>query len=211
MTRTEYIERLLKFMGGYTDDVIEKILDKLAEYLVNAGEENEAEALARLGTPEVLGMKIVSNNGEIEFAPYEKTSENKVKTTTDAVKEKTKPKKNVKRMIIILGLLVVTSPVWVSISLVILVLLIIFICLSVIVLSAISIGGCAFTVFGVMKLMSFLPIGLMMIGIGLLLLSLSLVFFVPILKLFFKITIDVIYRIFNTIEGIFDKANKAEV
>ncbi len=232
MDRLQYIKRVMPIVSELGEEKADMIMDKIAEYLVNAGEENEAAALNALGIPELFARKFLHTNGDYEIPPFVASAPKKNKAQESrsadnpafseaaadikqpveekkpavderpAVKpertvvnnnmsaasapaqpvQKEKPRYDSKRMWIVLGLLVITSPIWLCFMALFCLIALAFAFAVAAILLAMSVGGVCLTVFGVMRLFSILPVGLVMAGGGLILLGISGVAFIPLLK-----------------------------
>lgn len=224
MNRNDYIKRVLPFLGGFSNEQNDEIMGKIAQYLVDAGEENEEQALDALGMPEALGMKIASEGGSFEIKPYVKKSVSEPataeqKATVDAKKDFStylpesvpRKQKNKKRMAVILGILVITSPLWIAVTVLFLVLGLVLALIVAALLLLMTVGGATATVIGVTKLFSVAPVGLMLTGAGLLLLGIAGLAFIPLLKGSINLTSEVYYDIRDFVKRIIRHANAAEV
>ncbi len=224
MNRNDYIKRVLPFLGGFSNEQNDEIMGKIAQYLVDAGEENEEQALDALGMPEALGMKIASEGGNFEIKPYVKKSASEPatdeqKATVDTKKDFStylpesvpRKQKNKKRMALVLGILVITSPVWIAVTVLFLALGLVLALIVSALLLLMTVGGLVATVIGVTKLFSVAPVGLMLTGAGLLLLGIAGLAFIPLLKGSINLTSEVYYDIRDFVKRIVRHANAAEV
>lgn len=231
MNRNEYIRRVLPFLSGASEETADKVMETIARYLVDAGEENEQAALEALGEPEALGMKIAAQGDSFSIPSFEKpvqtvsteqvqtTSEKPAQTKIDTKKDyssyvpESKPHKikDTKKMALILGVLVLTSPIWGLLTLVFLALGLMLALLVAAVLLTMTVGGGVMIVLGAMKLFSVLPVGLMLTGGGLLLWGIALIAFIPLLRSSIKLTGEVFYDIRDFVARIFRLADSAEV
>ena len=84
MNRNEYIRRVLPFLSSTSEENADKVMDTIAQYLVDAGEENEEAALSALGTPEALGMRIAAQGSSFKFEPFAKPPQLQKKETVQA-------------------------------------------------------------------------------------------------------------------------------
>ncbi len=224
MNRNDYMKRVLPFLGAFSDEQNDVIMGKIAQYLVDVGEENEEQALDALGMPEALGMKIASEGESFEIKPYVKngvseTATTERKPTVDVRKDFStylpeaapRKQKNTKRMAVVLGILVVTSPVWIAVTVLFLALGLVLALLVAAILLLMTVGGAAATVVGVTKLFSVAPVGLMLTGAGLLLLGVAGLAFIPLLKGSINLTSEVFYDIRDFVKRIIRHANATEV
>lgn len=70
MNRNDYMKRVLPVISQLGEEKTDIIMDKIAKYLVDAGEENEAAALNALGVPEVFARRFVHTDGDYEIPPF---------------------------------------------------------------------------------------------------------------------------------------------
>lgn len=230
MNRNEYIRRVLPFLSSTSEENADKVMDTIAQYLVDAGEENEEAALSALGTPEALGMRIAAQGSSFKLEPFAKPPQLQKKETVQAEhkapsqkidtkkdyssyvpESKPRKKKDTKKMALILGVLVITSPIWGLVTLIFLALGLMLSLLVAAALLTMTVGGAVMVVLGAMKLFSILPVGLMLTGAGLLLLGIALIAFLPLLRSSVKLCSEVFYDIREFVARIFRLADSAEV
>lgn len=226
MDRKEYIKRVMPIINELGEEKADMVLDKIAAYLVDAGEENEAAALNALGIPELFARKFTHSGGEYEIPPFsgdprkqsapkpkqqakqesakiiEKAEELPPPETVPAITTPTQPrsepvrkqtaKTDNKKAVIVLALLVLTSPLWLGFMAIFCAIALVFVVAVVIMLLVMTVGGAALTVFGVIRIVSLLPVGLVMIGAGLLLLGLSGIAFIPLLNICLRTLSDTV-------------------
>ena len=252
MDRKEYIKRVMPIIKELGDEKADMVLDKIAAYLVDAGEENEAAALNALGIPELFARKFTHSGGEYEIPPFsgdprkqsaakvkaqakheearpaEKTEEPQPPETAPAAPTQPKytpaqpnyePARNQaaktdnKKAVIVLALLVLTSPLWLGFMAIFCAIALVFVIAVVIMLLVMTVGGAALTIFGVIRIVSLLPVGLVMIGGGLLLLGLSGIAFIPLLNVCLRTLSDTVRDIRVFVKRVISIAfeSKAEV
>lgn len=212
MNRNEYMKRVLPVISVLGEEKTDMIMDKIAAYLVSAGEDNEAAALNALGIPEVFARKFVHTDGAYDIPAFSREARSGEKQEGDQDKgglfthnEKMalKPKPvaqradkydrrasngyDSKRTIILLSLLIITSPIWLCFMALFVLIAFVFTFVVTALLLMMTVGGLALTVFGAIRLVSILPVGLVMTGCGLLLLGLSGIAFMPLLRFSMKL------------------------
>ncbi len=261
MDRKEYIKRVMPIIKELGEEKADIVLDKIAAYLVDAGEENEAAALNALGIPELFARKFIHSGGEYEIPPFsgdprkqsaakpkqqekqestkiiENTEEMPPTETVTAAAATTQPKytptqpkyspqqpkteaasrqaskADNKKAIIVLAILVLTSPLWLGFMAIFCAIALVFVIAVVIMLLVMTVGGAALTVFGIIRIVSLLPVGLIMIGAGLLLLGLSGIAFIPLLNVCLNTLSDTVRDIRVFVKRVISIAfeSKAEV
>ena len=218
MKRNDYIREVLPFLQGLDENSTDKAMGLIADYLVKAGEVNEEAALEALGSPQVLGSKIKQMGADFEITPFDKQTGlggdvkvNKPVKAEAPVKQAPVMKKDVKKMAIILGLLVITSPIWVCVTAVFIILGLAFALIVAALLLIMTLGGVASTVLGVTKLFSVAPVGLVLTGAGLLLLGIAGIAFFPLLRSSIRLVNEITEDIIEFVRKIFRLANSAEV
>ncbi len=245
MDRKEYIKRVMPIINELGEEKADMVLDKIAAYLVDAGEENEAAALNALGIPEPFARKFTHSGGEYEIPPFSGDSrkqsapkpKQQAKQESAKILEKaeelpppeiapaapTQPKyeparkqaakTDNKKAVIVLALLVLTSPLWLGFMAIFCAIALVFVVAVVIMLLVMTVGGAALTVFGVIRIVSLLPVGLVMIGGGLLLLGLSGIAFIPLLNVCLRTLSDTVRDIRVFVKRVISIAfeSKAEV
>lgn len=218
MKRNDYIREVLPFLQGLDENSTDKAMGLIADYLVKAGEVNEEAALEALGSPQVLGSKIKQMGADFEITPFDKQTGlggdvkfNNPVMAEAPVKQAPVMKKDVKKMAIILGLLVITSPIWVCVTAVFIILGLAFALIVAALLLIMTLGGVASTVLGVTKLFSVAPVGLVLTGAGLLLLGIAGIAFFPLLRSSIRLINEITEDIIEFVRKIFRLANSAEV
>ena len=95
MKREEYINQLKTYLSGMPENDMKEALDYYTEYLSEVPDENLDEEIKKLGRPEFLAKQLkseVPNNTQMNFSDKNKNSNSALKITV----------------------LILTSPIWVS-------------------------------------------------------------------------------------------------
>lgn len=215
MNRSEYIKRVLPVISSLGEQKTDMIMDKIAAYLVDAGEENETAAINALGVPEIFARKFLHSDGEYEIPPFvkpeqpepeEKKDHSVFKMPSAPDKSGIDSKGNLK-FALVLVLLVITCPLWAFFFALIAVLALVFAVAVTLLLLIMTVGGVALTVIGVIKLFRVLPVGLMLCGIGLILLGIAAVAFVPLLSNSVRLLCETVKDVFDFVRDTIKRAN----
>ncbi len=216
MNRNEYIKRILPAVSELGDEKTEAVMNKIAAYLVDAGEENEQAALNALGVPEIFAHKFVHTNGEYEIPPFAKPSvhTDKKHDPPNAGTSQKMQKNNggsSGKFYLMLALLVVTSPVWFAFLALFVFIALVYAFAVTAILLLMTVGGAAMTVFGILRLFSILPVGLAMTGAGLALLAVASVGFIPLLNKSVRLFCDTVKDIYMFVSNTIKRANSVRL
>ncbi len=216
MNRNEYIKRILPAVSELGDEKTEAVMNKIAAYLVDAGEENEQAALNALGVPEIFAHKFVHTNGEYEIPPFVKPSAHNEKKHDPVKNEPTEEvqKKHAGssgKFYLMLALLVVTSPIWFCFLALFVFIALVYAFAVTAILLLMTVGGAAMTIFGVLRLFSILPVGLVMTGAGLALLAIASVGFIPLLNNSVRLFCDTVKDIYMFVSNTIKRANSVRL
>lgn len=187
MTKTEYLSALRGALTGMTSDERETAVKYYEEFFDEAGDENEQDVIADLGSPEKLAKSILDDQNENGgFVYTERYAENPPQTIKNEKAEKpVAPAGNGNAIakIIVIVALVVTCPAWIGIvggALGILVGLIAAV-------AGLIFGGIASVIWGLMNLISGdIAMGGAFTGGGLIIFAVGMLLLVPTVLLFGK-------------------------
>lgn len=110
MTKTEYLSALRSALTGMTSEERESAVKYYEEFFEEAGEENEQDVIADLGSPQKLAQSILSDQDGAVYS--ERSAENPPQTVKTAPPPAASNNNNNIAKIIVIVALVVTSPVW---------------------------------------------------------------------------------------------------
>lgn len=226
MNKNEYLDRLSRLLADISYEEHEEALSYYREYIEDAGSENEQRVIEELGTPEHLAQEIreglaskgepSKRQGEPINAPdvppkdstgnYGNASGNTRRNDADdhhsdhsnGYDAKPKAEKDQSKMILLILLLILTSPIWFSLACTIISVL--FGCIVGIIAVAVCLGaggiicittGIALIVSGIAEFMSIAVLsvsaiveGSALIGAGLIVLALGILFMILTVWLF---------------------------
>lgn len=216
MNKNEYLDRLSRLLADISYEEHEEALSYYREYIEDAGIENEQRVIEELGTPEHLAQEIregLFNKGEPSRRQGEPISAPEL-----SHKESTEKEKDNSNTILIILILILTSPIWFPT---------IFGCIVGIITIAVGIGavgivclvtGIALIVAGISALLSITVFsvpgtlaGAALIGAGLVVLSLGILFIVLTVWLFGWALPALVRLIRETISRISRKKKEAHV
>ncbi|MDC7952306.1 DUF1700 domain-containing protein [Liquorilactobacillus mali] len=164
MDSQRYLEELSKLLKGLAKDEVEAAVDFYSEFISDAGLTTRKEIETRLGTPKQLARKIMADHSV---------------RMDDENEEKVKPARINSKMIWLIVLVILSSPMTLGLGgglLIALVAIILSVILMVVVIFAGLIVGMAVTLYvGISLLFQSLNTGLFYIGIFLMFLGLLLV------------------------------------
>lgn len=209
MKRLEYMMELRRYLleGGLPEDELDDALRFYEEIFLDAGIEKESETAENLGNPKELARQILIDNnidpdGSPEYFMAEKTNnngENKQQNFSDNVQYNERPKQNDNDVLKKILIAVVTFPIWLPI-----------VCavggtaFGVIVaigatLFALMISGIAVFAAGVTVCFTAPPVGVTMLGVGLILVAINGLIILPVLKWLWRLSV----RFFNWLVSVF--------
>lgn len=180
MTRDEFICELEKSLSSLSDEERKSALQYYNELLDDAGPENEKCVIDGFGSPKDVADNIIRENGV--------NVDTKSETSNLSEKDNSGSKKgdNVKRTRLLLFLvLILTSPLWGGIAMSILGAVFGLIIAVAGVLFAFCVAAVACFFVGIGLLFVYLPAGIIMMGIGLILGSLVVLIVFPVTKAIF--------------------------
>lgn len=182
MNRMEFMAELERLLADMPEDERQAAVQYYADYFADAGEENEAEVIRELGSPEKVAESIKADYYGTEF----KESDYEHKDYMADRVEKSRPwTSNTLKLILIIAIAIVLWPVSLGIALTVLGIVAAVVCLFAgLVIAAVAVmiaGGC--TVIVGIAAASALPAALMTSGIGILLFVLGLIATVGTVKL----------------------------
>lgn len=192
MNKTEYLDRLSRLLADISYEEHEEALSYYREYIEDAGIENEQQVLEELGSPEHLAQEIregLLKKGEPSQKQGEPINAPELRGNEQSGYHSEKNKSNT---ILLIILLILTSPIWFSLACT--VISVVFGCIVSILAIAVGIGaasivciitGIALIIAGFSALLSITVfsvsgtlVGAALIGAGLIVLSLGILFMV---------------------------------
>lgn len=185
MTKSEYLSALRSSLVGMTSDERESAVKYYEEFFDEAGEENEQDVIADLGSPQKLAQSIL--NDQDGFVYSERGAENPPRSVnpTQENRQTVAPSNNNNTLVKVLAIVVIilTSPVWggalASIFGVVIGL--------VAAVAGLLIGGLAAIIWGIMNLISGnIALGGVFSGTGLVIFAIGMLLLVPTVLLFGK-------------------------
>lgn len=195
MNRVEFLTELERLLSGMPEDERQAAVQYYADYLADAGEENEAEAIRELGSPEKVAESIKADyygeSGQTAQNTAQNGSQTDAKTATlaaeqtDAGEKKEPWTNNWLKLLLIALIVIVAGPVAVGVASAILGLIIgviAFFVSLVIAAVAVAVSG-LIVIFAGLALMVMPAAALVVIGIGILLFVLGLMATVGMVKL----------------------------
>ncbi len=213
MKRLEYMTILRQKLidGGLSNDEINDALEFYEELFLDGGYENEEKTAQNLGDPETLAQQILAENGALGFVKPEYKMDDAV---DNRGKEQTPPppldrdiapdNRNTALLIIVIVTAIVWAPTLIG-------LLAGAVALAIGLAAGIFSIGCAGVgalVVGAVTLFQAPPVGVLTIGVGLFLIGLGVLLFMPFCKLvirlfkkFFTWLIGGLRKIFNNVQN----------
>lgn len=185
METNSYLKRLANFLSALTDEERDDVLDFYSEYILDAGLTTDDEIIQKLGTPRQLARKIL--------ADY---SIRAVNVSDDpGTSSETRSKRNI-RMIWLIILALMASPIAIPLLIALVAVLFAFIVVivavivaTIVCIVAIAVAGVVSIIGGLMVLSSSVATSIFFIGLGLLAIGLVLIA-APIGYLVIKVLIE---------------------
>ena len=188
MSKNEFLERLRKNLASLSIEERENAVRYYEEFFDEC--ENDEVAAQQLGSPEEIAQQILKENG----------IENPVPPMSEPVKEKSKV-----NIGLVIAIIILTFPLWIGIVAVAFCLLVAVIAIVfALVVSAVAIAGACLSA-GTVLLFTGTSIGLILIGIGLVAVSLFMLIITPFAKSMFGTIKKFINWVKNSVRKIFNK------
>jgi uncharacterized membrane protein len=179
MNRKEFMEELERLLGDLAEEERQSALEYYNDYFEDAGVEYEQEVIKELGSPEHVANTIKAELGMISADVKYEQSQTKKEETAKKVKDSVN--RNTGMIVVIVLLLIATSPIWIGVGGGILGVLlgaagvIVGLCVALAAICAgMLIGGAASVVAGIAVLFVHPGTGLLAIGIGCILFMIGL-------------------------------------
>lgn len=183
MTKSEYLSALRGALVGMTSEERESAVKYYEEFFDEAGEENEQDVIADLGSPQKLAKSIL--NDQESFVYSERSAENPPETIKPAQEKQAvaASNSNTTAKVIVVVALVVTSPLWFSALASILGVLIGLVAA----VAGLILGGIAAVIWGIINLVAGdVTLGGIFSGTGLIVFAIGMFLLVPTVLLFGK-------------------------
>ncbi|WP_028506032.1 hypothetical protein [Ruminococcus sp. FC2018] len=209
MKRLEYMTILRQKLvdGGLSNEEINDALEFYEELFLDGGYENEEKTAQNLGDPEKLAQQILAENGAVGFVRPQAKMEDVIDPANAQTTPPPRPDYDIapdNRNLALIVIVLITSVVWAPVGFGLLTGA--FAVAFGITAALFSIGcvGIGLVVSGGITLFQAPPVGLMLFGVGLFLIGLSVLVFVPFCKLvvglfkkFFTWLINLFRKLFN--------------
>ncbi len=213
MKRLEYMTILRQKLvdGGLGNDEINDALEFYEELFLDGGYENEEKTAQNLGDPEMLAKQILAENGAVGFVKPQPTMDDYVDNRGAQQTQTTQPDYNIapdNRRTALLIIVLVTSIVWAPTLIGLLSgAFAVAVGLAAVIFS-IGCMGVGLLVSGGVTAFQAPPVGVLMIGIGLFLIGLGVLIFMPfckfvigLFKKFFTWVIGALRKLFNNVNN----------
>lgn len=181
MDKYDFIKQLEKGLSGLSDTEISQALQYYKELFEEAGSEREKELIANLGSPESIAENIKRESGTVAVIEPEKAEASEadepagenIRAEADTEKSPSEPQCRTEKMrsmstiVMLIIIAFLTSPVWLGIMVVVYAVLfavLVTVIALVVAFGAVGIAGiCA----GAVSLFPAPPVGLVLLGLGL--------------------------------------------
>lgn len=228
MNRTEFMSVLEKRLMPLDTEDREDALRYYDELFDEAGPIDEQKILDDLGDPDMIARQILSDNGispdgspeymideavrpqqNTQNSGYQQNTQGGQQSFTDNIKNDVKNLSDPTKIVLIIAIIIVTAPIWGGVVGTLFGLLCGLIGISIGLVAAFSAAGVAVTVGGIVYLFQVPPIGLCMLGIGLIILALDILLIVPFVKWTFTTLIKLIKWAADMIKRLINKRSTA--
>ena len=228
MNRTEFMSALEKRLMPLDAEDREDALRYYDELFDEAGPIDEQKILDDLGGPEVIARQILSDNGiDPDGRPeymldeavrqgqntqnnqnaYQQNAQGRPQGFTENIRNDVNNLSNPTKIVLIIAIIIVTAPIWGSVVGTLFGVLGGLIGISIGLVAAFSAAGVALTVAGIIYLFQIPPVGLLVLGIGMIVLALDILLIIPLVKWTFTTLIKLIKWAVDTIKGFINKRN----
>lgn len=114
MTGNEFLQQLAQHLQCLPDEERANAMAYYQEYLEEAGEENEADAVEHLGSPQSVAERIIKEVGVNSASQTEKKVTPAQYTATPMEQKSSESSTDAGRIILAIVILVLTSPFWIA-------------------------------------------------------------------------------------------------
>lgn len=220
MNRREYLEELSNCLMSLSKEERDEALLYYEEFFEDAGVEHEQDVIKELGPPQKLAETIMNDSAINEerglvlkqsYTEGSKTGNGHRSRTyggtkaTNSQGNTQKPQqKDYTALIIVIAILVVTAPVWISVVGAVLGVILFLIFSAAITVVTLGVMGVVFLIAGLIYLFVTPSVGLILIGVSLVSMGITTLVFTPILNFFIwlgKLTIKGSKSLYNMILG----------
>lgn len=222
MDKYDFIKQLESELRGLSDDEINSAVSYYKELFEEAGSDREQELISNLGSPEEIAESIKRESGTIalqqEAAEEKKNNTQNAQNTAQSAGENSTQENSAKNYdrprevrrdggtILLLGIIMIfTSPIW--LSLLIAFYAVVFSLIFTVFVLAIVFGvlGICGIISGLSTIIPFPPMGLVLLGLGLVFTALTLICAPPLCKGLFVLSRAVINGTVSAFRSIFYK------
>lgn len=215
MNRLEFMSELEKRLAPLSREDREDALNYYEELFDEAGPIDEQKIINDLDSPADIARQILVDNGiapdgtpeymvdrNINNGAARQNTTHKQGGFFDGMDEKTK-------IIVIVALIIITSPLWGGILSGVAGLVFGFLGVLFGLVCAFSVGGVALSVAGIVYLFKAPPIGLVILGISFIILALDILIIFPLLKWGIDLLVKLFRWVIDTLKGLVNKKNSA--
>ena len=224
MNRTEFMSALEKRLMPLSAEDREDALRYYDELFDEAGPIDEQKILADLDDPDTIARQILSDNGidpdgRPEFMIDEAVrpqqggaqggNQGSIPTFTENLKKDIHNMSDSTRIVLIIAIIVVTFPIWGGIVGGIFSVLMGIIGVAIGLVVAFTAAGAALIIAGFAALFTVPPVGLCILGAGLIVIGLDILLIFPLVKWAFSMIIKLIQWVVNTIKNFINNRQNA--
>ena len=228
MNRTEFMSALEKRLMPLNAEDREDALRYYDELFDEAGPIDEQKILDDLDDPDTIARQILTDNGidpdgRPEFMideavrprqqntqnGYQQNTQNGQGSFTENLKNDVSNMSDSTKIVLVIAIIILTAPLWGGIVGSAFGVLCGLIGIAIGLVAAFTAAGVALTVAGFVYLFKIPPIGLCIIGIGLIVLALDILLIFPFVKWVFSTLIKFIKWLADTIKGLINKRRSA--
>lgn len=203
MNRLEYMTKLRRILedSGMQENEINDAMQFYEEIFLDAGAEHDSETAQNLGTPEELAKKIIADSDSPKKPEFIMDSVINNDNQTQSIA----PQQNYDTSSVLVKLLiaVITFPIWFSVLVTVLSLVFAFFVTVFSIAIAFVGAGVGCTIGGIIALFSAPPIGLIVLGSGLILIGLAGFVFIPMMKFIWHTAVRFVNWLVSFVRKIF--------
>lgn len=208
MNKEEYLAKLRENLSVFPSDERDNAIAYYREFFEDAGVENEQAVIASLGTPSELAKSILNESGintDNTYDNRDNTSQSNPVFTPPTMKKAKSYQNDSSRTALIIILIIVTFPIWIGVVSAVFGTLFGLFVAAISIAFAFSVASVALIGVGIAWLFVSPIEALCVLGVGFVMLGITIGFIIPLAKIVLKGFVSAIKGVILFIRNIFDK------
>lgn len=176
MDKYDFIKQLEKELSGLSEEEIRSAVSYYKELFEDAGNDNVQELLENLGSPKEIAENIKRESGTVVTAdkPQDSVNSDNINIKEKETDIRTEKRRDAGTILLLAVVLICTSPIWLPLLVTVYGVVITLLCVIVILALVFGIIGIAGIISGFSTIFAVPPVGLVLLGMGLVFTALTL-------------------------------------